>query len=410
MPAQQGRIPRLYETENIPVDEKLIYHHFFIRDSHWYAAEFDGEDMSTNSPFSSRCSTVATLRLILPLLSSAKAGAAHRAKLPAPLDDALFWKTHDLGGLSLDRTYAPAFDKRPGLIVLSGFLGSGKTTFLNQLLEYHAARDELVAIIQNEIGQTGVDGKLLEGDDSIVEMDEGCVCCTLAGNLSKGIEQLRARFSPKIIVLEATGLANPFNVLNELETLRPLVRLDSVTTLVDAANAPKLLADHEIARDQIAAADTILLNKCELAALRTTLGKLNHRAVLVETEFGAVNPGLLYDTDPFEHRPGLLPAMPHTHHHDHSHEGFTSLRFLFSSPLDRSQLLQALDDLPESVFRLKGIVHLADSPQPVVVQYVCGRHEFSSLGDDFDQEGFLVAIGKDLADLPLLEGLQEAGA
>jgi G3E family GTPase len=344
------------------------------------------------------------------------AGPDSRAKLPAPLDNALFWKTHDLDALSLDRTYAPAFDSRPGLIVLSGFLGSGKTTFLNQLLEYHAARDELVAIIQNEIGQTGVDGKLLEGDDSIVELDEGCVCCTLAGNLSKGIEQLKTRFSPKVIVLEATGLANPFNILNELETLRPLVRLDSVTTLVDAANAPGLLANNEIARDQIASADTLILNKCdltgkdELATLRATLRKLNHRAVLVETEFGSANPGHLYDTDPFEQRPSLLPAMPHTHHHDHSREGFTSQKFLFSSALDRGQLLKALDDLPESVFRLKGIVHLADSPQPVVVQYVCGRHELSSLGAAFDQDGFLVAIGKGLADLPQLKGLQGAYA
>lgn len=360
--------------------------------------------------------TPAAVAAFSPARCRTAAGPASRDTLPPPLDDALFWKTHDLRALSLDQAYAPAFDGRPGLIVLSGFLGSGKTTFLNQLLEYHAARDELVAIIQNEIGQTGVDGRLLEGDDSIVELDEGCVCCTLAGNLSKGIERLKARFSPKVIVLEATGLANPFNILNELEELRPLVRLDSVTTLVDAANAPKLLAGHEIARDQVAAADTILLNKCdlagedELAALRATLRELNRRAVLVETAFGAVNPGRLYDTDPFEQRPCSLPAMPHAHRHDHSHEGFTSQRFLFPSALDRGRLLKALDDLPESVFRLKGIVRLADAPQPVVVQYVCGRHELSSLGDDFDQEGFLVAIGKDLADLPQLQGLQGANA
>lgn len=360
--------------------------------------------------------TPAALAAFDPARCETAVGPASRGTLPPPLDDALFWKTHDLRALSLDQAYAPAFDSRPGLIVLSGFLGSGKTTFLNQLLEYHAARDELVAIIQNEIGRTGVDGRLLEGDDSIVELDEGCVCCTLAGNLSKGIEQLKARFSPKVIVLEATGLANPFNILNELETLRPLVRLDSITTLVDAANAPKLLADNEIARDQVAAADIVLLNKCdladkdELAALRTTLRQLNHRAVVVETEFGAVNPGRLYDTDPFEQRPELLPARPHAHRHDHTHEGFTSQRFLYPAALDRGRLLQALDGLPESVFRLKGIVHLADSPQPVVVQYVCGRHELSSLGDDFDQEGFLVAIGKNLVNLPQLEGLQGADA
>lgn len=360
--------------------------------------------------------TKALANLASPLLTNCEVTAdpESRTDLPAPLDDALFWKTHDLQALSQDQAFAPAFDSRPGLIVLSGFLGSGKTTFLNQLLEYHAARDELVAIIQNEIGQTGVDGKLLEGDDSIVELDEGCVCCTLAGNLSKGIERLKARFSPKIIVLESTGLANPFNILHELETLRPLVRLDSITTLVDAANAPSLLAEHEIARDQVAAADTILLNKCDLAdkaaleRLRATLGELNRRAVIVETVFGAVNPGYLYDTDPFEQRIAL-PCMPGKKHHTHDHEGFSSRRFAFPFALDRARLLDALDGLPDSVFRLKGIVRLADAPLPEVVQYVCGRHELSPLGDDFAEEGFLVAIGKEM-NLTRLEELEGASA
>ncbi|WFS63080.1 GTP-binding protein [Pseudodesulfovibrio thermohalotolerans] len=343
------------------------------------------------------------------------AGMENRHTLPAPLDDALFWKTHDLRELSRDEAYAPAFDSRPGLIVLSGFLGAGKTTFLNQLLEYYAARDELVAIIQNEIGQTGVDGKLLEGDESIVELDEGCVCCTLVGNLSKGIEQLKARFNPKVIVLESTGLANPFNILNELETLRPLVRLDSITTLVDAENAPGLLSDHEIARDQVAAADTILLNKCDLVdeaereRLRSTLRELNNRAVLVETEHGAVNPGYLYDADPFEQRAGLLPCMPNGTRHTHADEDFTTHRLAFPSALDRDRLMEALDRLPDAVFRLKGIVHLSNEPQPAVVQYVCGRHELSPLGDDFDQDGFLVAIGRDM-DLAVLEEMLGADA
>ncbi len=338
------------------------------------------------------------------------AGSEDKASLPSPLNDALFWKTDDLHTLSNNDAYAPAFDARPGLIVLSGFLGAGKTTFLNQLLEYYAARDELVAIIQNEIGQTGVDGKLLEGDDSIVELDEGCVCCTLAGNLAKGIEQLKTRFNPKVIVLESTGLANPFNILNELETLRSLVRLDSITTLVDAENGADLLANHDIARDQVAAADTILLNKCDLAdgetrdKLRTKLRKLNKRAILVETEHGSINPGNLYDTDPFEQMTGLLPCLPNKTHHTHSNEGFVTRRFDFPSPLNRERLRTALDELSDTVFRIKGIVHLSDSTQPEVLQYVCGRHELSPLGDDFDQRGFLVVIGTNM-DLAALENL-----
>lgn len=354
----------------------------------------------------------AACRLLLPLRRERTLAPHQAADMPEAIASALLWKTHDLAALAPDKDYAHAFDSRPGLIVLSGFLGAGKTTFLNQLLEYHASRDELVAIIQNEVGQTGVDGKLLEGDDAIVEMDEGCVCCTLAGNLARGVQRLTSRFSPKVIVLESTGLANPVNILKELDALRPLVRLDSITTLVDAANAPGLLDSSDIAVDQVKAADIILLNKCDLVtgeergALLLRLRTLNPRAHVAETVRGAINPAALYDGDPLGRAvPGLLPAPPGS---THAMEGFVSRRLAFCAPLERGALLSALDLLsPAGVFRLKGIVSLAGHEHAQVVQYVAGRHELSSLGRAFDDEPFLVAIGRNM-DLSPLEALQEA--
>ncbi|SKA78930.1 GTPase, G3E family [Paucidesulfovibrio gracilis DSM 16080] len=338
-----------------------------------------------------------------------------RRHMPSPFNTALLWDVHDAQRLQRCPQYAHAFDSRPRLIVLSGFLGSGKTTFLNQLLEYHAARDELVAIIQNEVGQTGVDGKLLEGDDSIIEMDEGCVCCTLAGNLSKGVAQLKEQFHPKIIVLESTGLANPFNILNELETLRPLVRLDSITTLVDAVNARHILAASDVGRDQVKAADVLLLNKCDLASeadqreLAGILQKINPRAVLVHVSHGVINPGLLYDDDPLEKTlwPAAAANKPPQHHHDHGMEGFFSRRFTFSAPLNESELLKLLEEMGSAnVFRLKGIVMVRDAINARVVQFVSGRYELSDLGVPFAEESFLVAIGKDMK-LGALEKLEE---
>ncbi|ACS78422.1 CobW family GTP-binding protein [Maridesulfovibrio salexigens] len=342
----------------------------------------------------------------------AQGDAKTRKDLPTPLADALFWKTNDLAAVEVEGNHNYAFDKRPSLIVLSGFLGAGKTTFLNQLLEYHASRNELVAIIQNEIGQTGVDGKLLEGDDSIVELDEGCVCCTLAGNLSKGIEQLKTRFNPKVIVLETTGLANPFNILNEIETLRPLVRLDSVTTLVDAENGPQLLADSDIARNQVKAADVIILNKCDLVSqeekesLAKLLTTLNKRALLVNTINSEINPGTIYDSDPRTHHFGGISLCPLTPpQHTHAMEGFTSRRFAFNKPLSREDLNDLMTSLPKEVFRLKGIVKVSGNNAPEVVQYVSGRYELSNFSGEFDDDGFLVAIGRDM-ELDLLEKLE----
>ncbi len=333
--------------------------------------------------------------------------------MPQAIASALFWKTHDLTALGSDAEFAYAFNARPRLIVLSGFLGAGKTTFLNQLLEYHASRDELVAIIQNEVGQTGVDGKLLEGDDSVVELDEGCVCCTLAGNLCKGIEQLKARFNPAVIVLESTGLANPFNILKEIETLRSLVRLDSITTLVDAANAPRQLDTSDIAENQVKAADIIRLNKCDLVtdqertALFRRIRALNSRAHISETEYAAINPATLYDSDPFEQNaPGLISMPPTIPRHVHAMEGFTSQRLVFDAPVSRDTLIWALEQLiPSEVFRLKGIVSLTGQDHAEVVQYVAGRHELSNLGRKFEDRSFLVAIGKNM-NLSPLEALQ----
>lgn len=357
-------------------------------------------------------------RLASPVLSTStvSGNASNRKTLPEPVRSALFWETHDLAAIADKGEHEYAFDTRPSLIVLSGFLGAGKTTFLNQILEYHAARDELVAIIQNEIGKTGVDGKLLEGDDSIIELDEGCVCCTLAGNLSKGIEQLKSQFSPKVIVLETTGLANPFNILGELGTLRPHVRLDSITTLVDAENAPALLSESDIARNQIKAADTIIINKCDLIseheqqALTERLCTLNNRALMVKTKHGAINPGTLYDFDPLTQlAAGLLPSPLTSPQHTHAMEGFTSRRFIFSKTLLRDELLNTLQLLPKEIFRLKGIVKIAEDDQPNVVQYVSGRYEISHLGSEFVDESFLVAIGRDM-DLSILEKLERGHA
>jgi G3E family GTPase len=321
------------------------------------------------------------------------------ADQPEDIRTALWWRTHDLAALAAQGEHAAAFDMRPRLIVLSGFLGAGKTTFLNQLLEYHAARDEMVAIIQNEIGETGVDGKLLQGDDSIVELDEGCVCCTLAGSLARGIERLMASYSPETIVLEATGLANPFNLLDEIGQLRHLVRFDSVTTLVDAANAA-VLDDTDIARNQVRAADIILVNKCDLvstealATLKQRIRDLNSRAPLVETTHAQMNPGLLYNDDPTQAAPGLMPSVPEHSHGSHTDEGFSAARFTYDAPLPRAALTQALSVCPADIFRIKGIVRCSDAQEPLVVQYVAGRYDITPLGDGFDDTSFLVAIGR----------------
>ena len=143
--------------------------------------------------------------------------------------------SHDLENSDV-RTAPETVDHRPGLIVLTGFLGSGKTSLLLEMLEHLRAHDQFVAIIQNEIGATGVDGYLVDGGESALTLDEGCVCCTLAGSLSNGIRRLTQQFQPERIILETSGLANPLNLLQEQDSWADLARLEMVVTVVDAVH------------------------------------------------------------------------------------------------------------------------------------------------------------------------------
>jgi len=244
--------------------------------------------------------------------------------------------------------------------VLTGFLGSGKTTLLNRILsEQHGKR---IAVIENEFGEVGVDHELVIGaQEEIFETANGCICCTVRGDLIRVLGQLRKRRERfDYILIETTGLADPGPVAQSFfvdEDLKEDFELDAVVTLVDAAHVLRQLADSPTAADQIAFADVLVLNKTDLvdattlAGVEQALRGINGTARLVRTEraslplyqvldVGAfdldralsVNAAFLEAPRPFEWA-GLytLPAghaklhtgaheASHEHGHDHAHE------------------------------------------------------------------------------------------
>jgi G3E family GTPase len=244
--------------------------------------------------------------------------------------------------------------------VLTGFLGSGKTTLLNRILsEQHGKR---IAVIENEFGEVGVDHELVIGaQEEIFETANGCICCTVRGDLIRVLGQLRKRRERfDYILIETTGLADPGPVAQSFfvdEDLKEDFELDAVVTLVDAAHVTRQLADSPTAADQIAFADVLVLNKTDLvdaatlAGVEQTLRGINGTARLVRTEraslpldqvldVGAfdldralsVNAAFLEPPRPFEWA-GLytLPAghvqlhtgahdAAHDHGHDYAHE------------------------------------------------------------------------------------------
>ncbi len=336
--------------------------------------------------------------------------------VPEPWEKAPWWRSHMIGDFkSLDKQLL-GIDDRPALIVLTGFLGSGKTSFLQNFVAYQIQRDRFVAVVQNEIGRTGLDGKVLGSDNLVVtEIDEGCVCCTLIGHLKPALHQLCTRFQPDFVVLETTGLANPMNFMEELVTLDDLVRLDSVTTMVDGPTYRDACEASHIAVDQIKAADILLLNKADLMtgpqkeAAMAHLRRWNPHAPIIATTRGEVNPSLLYSPDPRDTCHSLNMAGPgRGGHHTHIQENIRSHKIVFPGPLDRSRFVQILEErLPPTIFRIKGIVTFEDHPTLMLVQYVSGRYEISEFGESpgkkGEEENFLIVIGQNIAPASLDE-------
>ena len=152
--------------------------------------------------------------------------------------------------------------------VLTGFLGAGKTTLVNHILREQS--EYKFGLIINEIGEIGIDGQLVQTEnEDVVEMSNGCICCTIRKDLVKGIQKLLKREDLDYILIETTGIADPGPVAQtflNVPQLQQYARLDSIITLVDAENVRQQLEEAEVAREQIALADFILLNKTDLVS------------------------------------------------------------------------------------------------------------------------------------------------
>lgn len=234
--------------------------------------------------------------------------------------------------------------------VLTGYLGAGKTTLLNRILSDNHGKK--YAVIVNEFGEIGIDNDLIvESDEEIYEMNNGCVCCTVRGDLIRVVEGLMRRPGRfDAIIVETTGLADPVPVAQTFfmdDDVRAKTELDAVVALVDAKHLPLRLKDSREAEDQIAFADVVLLNKTdlvtpeELARIEATVRVINpsariHRTQRSEIDLtkvldqGAFNlkralendPHFLDQDDHHHHDHACGPDCTHDHHHhDHDHHG-----------------------------------------------------------------------------------------
>ncbi|WP_124553159.1 CobW family GTP-binding protein [Methylophilus methylotrophus] len=310
--------------------------------------------------------------------------------------------------------------------ILTGFLGAGKTTLLNRILqEQHGQR---IAVIENEFGETGIDGELLiQGDEQIVEMNNGCICCTVRGDLVRILGDLAQKLAAKEIsfdrvIIETTGLADPAPVAQTFfveDDVYANYHLDAIITVVDAVHAMQQLDAHHEAQEQVGFADRILLSKTDLvtpeavSALSARLQNINSRATIHNVHFGQTDLRQILDIDGFsldailEIEPDFLRDVSHAHDDD-----VTSFVFSSERPFDLQKLEIFLEtiihDYGPQLLRYKGIVHAYNDPQRIVFQGVhmllSGDHTTPWQPDE-RKVSTLVFIGTDLPKEFFMQGL-----
>ena len=318
--------------------------------------------------------------------------------------------------------------------LLFGFLGSGKTTLVRRILGERGGTRPM-AVIVNEFGEVGVDGEIIAGDNvNLVELTSGCLCCTLRGSLMSAVEELRDKAAVERIVVEATGVASPGDMLEDLNDSKIAHELD-VGPLVTVVDAPKFTRLQEMLgefyEDQVENADVLVLNKIDLATqeeldqARAAVREINPDAVLLFAEQGDTDLALLLDgpesellaqmkaeasghhddrnqdDDPGHHHDH---DQDHAHEHDHDHDHdddhghahahapAESFVMDASGEFSRADLAGAFASIPGNVWRSKGF--LTVDGEPSLLQFTMGQLEISST--PARERPYLVVIGRDL--------------
>lgn len=252
------------------------------------------------------------------------------------------------------------------ITLITGPLGSGKTTLLQQIL---AQAPLQLALIINEFGELGIDGKIVQGKHvAITELSGGCVCCSLLDEFEAAVQEILERVKPQAIVVETTGVAEPEALVFDVAETMPALRLDGVIAVMDADAMWSFPDLGPTTRMQVEAADLLLLNKIDqvpedrLEGLRDTLRDLNRRAPIIPTRFCQVDSNLLFGIT----RSHPVPKL--SHRHQAEYDAFT---YQTRSPLYQNHFERLLETLDPAIYRAKGFVRFADGS--FLFNYVNGR-------------------------------------
>jgi len=321
--------------------------------------------------------------------------------------------------------------------VLTGFLGSGKTTLINHLLATNP--DERIAIVENEFGPVNIDSELLlpRTGIEIIELTSGCICCSVRGELTEALRDLLSRRDAGTLVfdrllLETTGLADPAPVVQTFfvdEILRERIILDAVVTLIDCEHAQRQLDENRVAVSQVGFADRLILTKtdrvsdAEKLTLIERLQKINARAQLLEADHGRLPRedwlGIMAFNldDALTIDPSFLDKDGNEGEAEHSWEDNIQSRAYKAGDLDIDRIGAFMEDIVErfgnDMLRYKGIFAIAGEERRLIVQgvhRVVGFDFGTEWRDDEERQSLLVIIGRELPVKELREGFMASQA
>lgn len=322
-------------------------------------------------------------------------------------------------------------DSRIPVTILTGFLGSGKTTLLNHLIRQ--SQDKRIAVIENEFGEINIDSDLvINKDGSVFELSNGCVCCSLNGELTETLYMLLER-QEKIdcLIIETTGIADPGPVALSFlsdEQIQDSYRLDAVVTVVDTQQIERQLESQPEVGKQVALADVLLFNKTQevepyvLDTAKNIVKRINPQAIVLEANYGKIQPALLLDKQAFDPEtvlkqewkkpsPQLVLAQDYKHT---QHVALNSHSFELAEPLDLIRFDTWIATMlylnATTLFRIKGILNVAEMDEKIVFQSVYNQYVSQSAGKwaiDELRSTRIVFIGKNLDRSLLEKGLNQ---
>jgi len=298
--------------------------------------------------------------------------------------------------------------KKMEVLLVSGFLGAGKTTLLRHLLQSDVPANEKVAVIVNEVGEIGIDGSLLSGQDvDILELTSGCICCTIRTDFFKAVQEIHRTADPTYLFVETTGVAQPgdmFDVLHE-PPLSDFSRLKNVITVIDASFFKVREVLGSFYDNQIKCADIIVLNKIDavesgpLKEMESIIHTLNGQAAIIPAQYCAVDLAELFkDRSDMQ----LRPIQGLDHFSVFKQNDFQTFSFEEKRPLDRKKLEKFLNSLPPALFRCKGWVRFENA---------CGLLNFAGRSYriepvENEHDTALVFVGRNCDEKEILAELQ----